>query len=55
MADLYDHLDEKSKSEKKDLCADSTFLCWKVKISSLGAIDPEKTLRRKIFKIRGLS
>ena len=25
MADLYDHLDEKSKSEKKDLCADSTF------------------------------
>ena len=26
MADLYDHLDEKSKSEKKDLFADSTFL-----------------------------
>jgi len=26
LADLYDHLDEKSESEKKDFFADSTFL-----------------------------
>ena len=53
MADLYYHLDEKSESARKRFFADSSFSCQKAKISALGVIDPEKTPRGKILRIRG--